>query len=236
VTVIPLLPCKSLSEILNFYRALGFEVTYAQDAPYAYASVRHGDFQLHFSHLTVYGAKNAFGACLVFVPDVSVYHQRFSDALGETYGKIPTSGVPRLTRFKKEHTRFKVFDPSGNVLIYINQNEPEMDYGESGEVLSDLGRALDNAIFLRDTYSNDKAAAHALDIALKRNPTANPLERARALAARAELAVAMGEREQAQTFKDELKRIELSEADRVRYRDELHAADVLERWIGQIRD
>lgn len=232
VTSVPLLPCGSLTDTLDFYRTLGFEITHEQESPYAYGAVQRGDFQLHFSHLRVYGAKNAFGACLVFVPDVEGVHRAFADGLRAKYGVIPTADLPRITRFKQGHTRFKLFDPTGNVLIYIQQDEPEMAYGDSDAITSDLMQALDNAVFLRDTYANDKAAAHALDLALSRSQAADPLELARVLAARAELAVAMGEKEKAQALKEELKPIELSEADRARYRDELNAADDLERWIG----
>lgn len=231
VTVIPLLPCRSLTKTLDFYRALGFEVTHEQETPYAYGAVQRGDVQLHFSHLTVYGAKGAFGAALVFVSDVFVEHRAFSEGLRTVYGSVPTADFPRLTRLKKGHTRFTVFDPVGNMITYINSNEPDADYA-SDDTLSDIERVLDNAFFLRDTYANDKAAAHTLDKAIKRYADAAPLERGRLLAARAELALAMGEREQARALRDALAQIVLSEADREQYRDELQAADEIERWMG----
>lgn len=233
-TVIPLLPCGSLAETLNFYRALGFAVTHEQESPYTYGAVQRGEIQLHFSHLRAYGVKKAFGAALVFVPDVAVEHRAFADGLRSAYKIIPTSGFPRLARLRKGCTRFQVVDPTGNMILYINQNEPDIDYAASSEALSPIEAILENASFLRETYANDKAAAHVLDKALARNPSADPLERARLLASRAELAVAMGERERAQMFKDELKQIELSEDDQDRYRDELNAADELERWMQEM--
>ena len=36
---IPILPCRSTNEVLEFYRALGFEVTYQQAKPNHYAVV-----------------------------------------------------------------------------------------------------------------------------------------------------------------------------------------------------
>lgn len=118
------------------------------------------------------------------------------------------------------------------MLIYINHDESDVEYGESDENLSGLARALENAAFLRDTYANDKAAARALDVALARHEPADPIDRARALAARSELAVAMGDAERAQAVRFELKQIPLSDEERARFRHELQAADELERWLS----
>jgi hypothetical protein len=230
-TTIPLFPCKSLAETLTFYRALGFEVTHEQSDPYIYSAVRSNDVQLHFASLRVYGAQKAFGASLVFVPDIEGHHKTFAGGLRATYGKVPTDGFPRITRLRTGDTRFKLFDPTGNMLIYIRYDEPEMDYGAYDATLSGLMQAMENVVFLRDTYSNDKAAARALDTALKRFVEAEPLERARALAARAELAVAMGDHERAEEVQAQLRQIPLTAEDRIRFQEELEAAERLAHWI-----
>jgi len=233
-SIIPLFPSVSLDETLDFYQTLGFEVTYQQKEPYLYGAVRRGGIELHFSRLTAYGAKNAFGACLVFVTEVEPYHRTFAEALREKYGKVPTAGLPRITRLRKGQTRFQVFDPSGNVLLYINRDETDVEYSWSpGEAQSGLASALENAVFLPDTYANDKAAATVLDKALARHETADLIDRALALAARAELAVAMGDAERAQAVRLELQQIPLSDEDRDRFRNELQAADDLEQWLTQ---
>lgn len=224
--VIPLLYCKSLDAMLEFYQVLGFEVTYRQDWPYVYAAVSRGGVMLHFARR----AKPA--ACLVFVPDVHPLYRTFADALRSHYGQIPTAGQPRITRLRPEQTRFSLFDPSGSSLLYINQNEPDPDYSESSGEQSPLMQALENAIFLRDTYTDDKGAARVLDLVLKRNPSADGIERARVLAARAELAVAMGDLALAETLQAELRQMALSESDRARYTDELDAAARLAAWRG----
>ena len=56
---------------------------------------------------------------------------------------------------------------------------------------------------------------------------------ARALAARAELAVAMEDAEAARAARAELQRISLSDENRERFLDELQAAEDLERWLTQ---
>jgi catechol 2,3-dioxygenase-like lactoylglutathione lyase family enzyme len=218
-TTIPLFPCVSLDETLDFYQTLGFEVTFRQKEPYLYGAVRLGGFDLHFSRLTMYGPKKAFGTCLVFISEVGPYYRTFADALRVKYGKVPTAGLPRITRLRQDQTRFKVFDPSGNLIIYIKHNEPDAEYGESEEKLSELARALEMAVFLRDTYAIDKSAAKVLDVALARHKSADPVDRARALAARAELAVAMGETEHAQAIQVELQQIPLFNEDRDRFRE-----------------
>jgi hypothetical protein len=230
-STIPLFPCGALTETLDFYRALGFEVLYQQEEPYLYAAVRRGGVELHFSKLTTWHSGSA--VCLVFVPRVADYHRRFSDALRVKYGNVPTAGLPRITRFRKGHTRFHLFDPSGNVLLCIERDEPEKDYGWHQAERSSLASAIDTAVFLRDIYVNDKAAAQVLDKALGQNDPGEPVERARALAARAELAVAMGDVDRAAALRHELRRIPLSNQDRVRFHDELEAADAVERWRAQ---
>jgi catechol 2,3-dioxygenase-like lactoylglutathione lyase family enzyme len=233
-SVTPLFPCGSLDETVDFYQTLGFEVIYQQEDPYLYAVVRRGGVDLHFSKLTTWQTKNA--VCLVFVQHVAPYHKEFADALRAKYGKVPTAGLPRITRLRQGQTRFHIFDPSGNVLLYIDRDEPEMDYSWYQTKRSRLASAIDNAAFLRDTYVNDKGAAQVLDKALAQKDAVDPIDRARALAARAELAVAMGDAERARTLRLELQQISLSDVDRDRFRHELQAADDLERWLTQSSD
>jgi catechol 2,3-dioxygenase-like lactoylglutathione lyase family enzyme len=230
-SIIPLFPCGSLNQTLDFYQALGFEVTYQQEDPYPYAVVRRGGVDLHFSKLTTWHTKNA--VCLIFVPQVAPYHRVFADALRVKYGKVPTAGLPRITRLRQGQTRFHVFDPSGNVLLYIDREEPEMDYSWYERKQSRLASAIDNAAFLRDTYVNDKGAAQVLDKALAQKEAVDPIDRARAIAARTELAVAMGDAERARVLRLELQLISLSDEERDRFRHELQAADDLERWLTQ---
>lgn len=225
--MIPLFACKSPDETLAFYEALGFEITYRQEEPYLYAAVSRGAINLHFTN------RVQTAVCLVHVPEVSVYHRAFADGLRAKYGRILTAGYPRIARLRAWHTRFLLFDPEGNELLFINQDEPDIDYDAYDDTLSPLMQALENVAFLRDTYADDASAGKFLDRKLKQHADADPLDRARALASRAELAVAMGEDELSHSLRAELKRIPLSDEDRERYRDELDAADTLERWLTQ---
>jgi|GEM_PF-6762848 len=227
-TLIPVFPCKSLQAMLDFYRTLGFEVTYQQEQPYIYASVSRDRVNLHFSKLTTFASKSA--VCLIFVADIQAYHRNFADALRTKYLKVPTVELPRITRYRQGQTRFHIFDPSGNILIFIAQNEGDTSYEYSQEGLSASEQALENAIFLRDTYVNDKAAAGVLDKALQR-VDATPLEHARLLAMRAEIAVATGDMDTCRAIRDKLQQISLSPDEQKQYQHELEASHKLERWI-----
>lgn len=223
----PVFLCKSAEETRAFYEALGFTVTYWQDEPYFYGAVSRGEMNLHFAK------GKGGGLCLVHVPQIEPYHQAFADGLREKYGRIPTADYPRITRLMPGQTRFGIYDPSGNELLFVNQDEPDIDYDAYDDSLSPLMQALENVAFLRDTYNNDKAAAKFLDKKLKQYASAEPIERARALAARAELAVAMGDVEESRAFREQLKALNLTNAEREQHRDTLQAADRLERWVTQ---
>jgi catechol 2,3-dioxygenase-like lactoylglutathione lyase family enzyme len=231
---IPLLPCKNLRETLDFYRALGFSVTHEQEDPYLYGAVQRGEVHLHFANLAVYGAKSAFGAALFFVDGVRERHEEFADGLRQAYGRVPTAGCPRISRMPAALFRFKLFDPSGNLLIVIDRSEPEPDY-TSSSATSPLTRALESAVFLRDTYANDEKAANVLAAALERHPAAPPGERALVLACMEELGVALCAAERVTFCREELARLTLSSEDRQRLAEELGAGAALELWIRSRR-
>jgi hypothetical protein len=227
-SAIPLLPCTAIEPTLEFYRTLGFEVTFYTE-PHSYGTARRGKVQLHFTRLSMYGAKNAFGASLVFVDGLSRHHRDFADALRSKLGKVPVAGLPRITRPHPAQTRFMIFDPSGNMVVFIDRSEASA-YTPYAPGLPPLAQALANAVFLRDTYANDEAAAKALDTALERHLSAAPIDRARARAARAELAVALGD-PLALPLQQQLAGIPLSPEERARFREELQAAEALEHWL-----
>jgi hypothetical protein len=68
---IPILPCHSINEMLEFYRVLGFEVTYQQSKPNTYAVVCRGDIELHFFSMRGYEPANSYSTCYVRVPDTA---------------------------------------------------------------------------------------------------------------------------------------------------------------------
>jgi hypothetical protein len=231
--VIPILPCTDLIETLNFYRALGFEVAYEQTDPYNYVAIQRSGAELHF-----YGgfkkSERSGHTCLVMVLEVRSLHAQFVEGLRKAFGRPPMAGFPRITRLRSGQSRFGVFDPAGNSITFVAPDEADVDYyQEQQKKQSRLAWALETAAWLRDIKGfDDVAAARVLDAALARNEPAAPIELARALAARAELAVAIGEVERAKALKVDLAKVPLSDQERERYYEELHAAEALERLLG----
>lgn len=196
-STVPVLPCVSVEETLDFYQMLGFEVTYKMTRPYLYLVVEWSGFELHFgkpSKIGVDPAAEDGGRCLVMVDAVAPYHAVFTAAMRRAHGKVLATGRPRITRFRPGASRFTIVDPSGNSIIFIQRDEPrELEYGGSKD-LPPLAKAIDNARILSEFKNDDKAAFRALTSAMRRHgPTAPPSDRARAITTMAELAAALGE-------------------------------------------
>ncbi|MBC7919737.1 MAG: hypothetical protein H7Z75_01465 [Ferruginibacter sp.] len=228
---IPLLPCVSLDETLNFWQALGFTVTFQQRSPNAYAVMRYDDYELHFFGLKQLNPPDNFSTCLVIVPEVEPLHRTFAERLRESLGKVPVKGFPRITRMKPAQSRFTVTDVAGNSVIFIKRGGEDdaaaNAYKKAGQ--TPLRRAIQVAARLRDFKGDDAAAAKVLDAALARPNQETALDYARALAARIELAVAMDDPEGARGWHAQFKQLSLSAIDRQALRDELAALNDLER-------
>ena len=123
----------------------------------------------------------------------------------------------------------QVYDPFGNMLVYMDKHYAPPLYLEAKDRTEEI---LNQAGFLRDIYANDRAAAATLDRALDETKDESGIGRARLLAARAEIAVAMGDRELASKLEDRVARIHLPEADLRSYEEELRAPRHLRNWAG----
>lgn len=232
-TTIPLLPCESLDETLAFWQTLGFEVTYKQRAPNAYAVIRYDDYELHFFGLKQLKPQDNFSTCLVIVPEVEQLHRTFAGRLRESLGKMPIKGFPRITRMKPGQTRFTITDSAGNSVIFIKRGDEDAAAADAYKQaeLTPLQRAIKTADRLRDFKGDDVAAAKVLDNALARQNEETPLDRARALIARIELAVALDEVERARILHAQFKEMSLSEADRQILSHEIAVLDEFERSL-----
>ncbi|WP_305452811.1 hypothetical protein [Bacillus mycoides] len=96
---IPIFDCLyEIDEQLEFYTALGFEITYYQKAPYRFASVKN-----EFTELSFFGDKNfdieqKHGGCYIVVSNIDDVYNILKTNLKKYYGKIPTKGIPRISR------------------------------------------------------------------------------------------------------------------------------------------
>jgi hypothetical protein len=132
------------------------------------------------------------GYCLFIVPEVEKLHERFREALRAHLGKLPSKGLPRITRMKPGQTRFTVVDPAGNSVLYIRRGEDDPHEATKRMLasLSSLGKAMRAAEVLRDFKNDDAAAAKVLRAAIAKAAKAKdtaPDELARAEAMLAEL-------------------------------------------------
>ncbi|NNH69234.1 glyoxalase [Nocardia uniformis] len=232
---IPVMWGGNLPETLDFYRTLGYRVTSEQTRPYTYGVVERDGYELHFGPTPKDGvdAESAYVGCLALVDEVEELHADFTAALRARYGRVPARGIPRITRFRPGQTRFTVVDPVGNSVIYIRRDEPDVEYGGSTD-LEGLARVLDNARILRESKLDDKAAARAIEAGLKRfGATAPAVERGRALAQLAEIAVAAGDSDRVEQLRGKIGELELSDADRAVIAEELSIVGDLADWLSK---
>ncbi|MDG4662994.1 glyoxalase [Mycobacterium sp. 236(2023)] len=179
------------------------------------------------------GSEENSGGFLAFVDDVAPIHARFVETLRARLGRVPATGLPRLTRLRPGQTRFVIYDPSGNGITVINRDEPDIEYGGS-TALSGLAKAHDNVRIFRDFKSDDALAARALDTALRRYWDHAPrLDLARAHADRAELAVTLGDRAQADASRAQLAAIGLSDDEKAALAPELTALERIDDWMRE---
>ncbi|HEY9263829.1 MAG TPA: VOC family protein [Mycobacterium sp.] len=237
VTTVPLLACVDVDATVAFYESLGFTVTDRQTRPYLYVALGLDDIEVHFKAASPArdpGEENS-GGFLALVDDVAPFHSRFVDAVRARSGRLPVTGLPRVTRLRPGQTRFCVYDPSGNCIIFVNRDEPDVEYGGSSR-LGGLAKAHDNVRIFRDFKNDDALAARALDVALDRHRgTAPRLDLARALADRAELAVALGDRTRADACRAELTALALTPDEEGLLASELTALQRITEWMGEAR-
>jgi hypothetical protein len=237
-TTVPLLGCTAPQETLDFWRALGFAVTYQQTKPYLYLAFKCSGFDLHYSRAApgIDPAQERTGGCLVMVDQVAPYHAAFTAAMRAAYGKVLAKGLPRITRYRPGASRFTVMDPSGNSIIFIQRDEPvELDYGGSEE-LHGLARTLDNARILREFKNDDRHAFRALRSGLRRHGDGAPaVERAAALAALIELSTVLDEPDRVTEWGGQLRQLTLTAQERDRVESAVADPALLAPWLPPVR-
>lgn len=234
ISTVPLLPCATPAQTVDFYSALGFDVSDQQTKPYLHVAFAFDGVQLHFKEAapSLRIADELTGGCLFFVDDVAGNHDDFSARLRTRYGRVPFRGLPRIERLRPAQSRFQILDPSGNCLVFISSGEADIEYGGSRE-LSGLAKAHGNVRIFRDFKNDDELAARALDTALRRyRDTADRIDLARALADRAELAIALADTGAEAAATAEFDAMALTAPERDAIADELAAITKLRQWLA----
>lgn len=222
---IPILPCQSLQPLLDFYTALGFEVTFEQRSPNPYAVVERGGVELQFFGLKTYEPTASVSTCYVMTDDVDGLYAAFRAGLKRAYGRVPTRGLPRIGPLKDMSygmRQFLMTDPGGNC-VRVGQPTSE-DQHHRPAPRETYARALHHASLLADSRDDPAAAAKVIDRVLRPaegapTPTASQL--VRLLVLRADVAARTGDEE---TATDAIRRagtVPLTDEEREEVRDSL---------------
>jgi catechol 2,3-dioxygenase-like lactoylglutathione lyase family enzyme len=203
---------------LDFYQALGFEVTYRQAKPNLYACVRHRVAEIHFFVLKQLDPSNSYSMCYVNVPDVDAVYQRFCENLKKAFGKVPSKGHPRITKLNNlaEDRRFNLIDPAGNRLLIGQKHDSSESTQNDSYVVAHSSRftnAYETAYRLAYAKDEPAAAARVLDLIFAKEEETSTTIRFKAYVLRADIAVSMDEINLARNFITEADKLSLSEQD-----------------------
>ncbi|MBN2984682.1 bleomycin resistance protein [Cohnella algarum] len=235
---IPILPCRSIDEQLDFYRALGFEITYRQTRPNAYACVSCRGIVLHFFTIKGFNPSESYGMCYIRVPDVDDVYREMAGNLKKTYGKLLSKGIPRITKLNTlaADRRFNLVDPGGNHLMIgqtLEVPDASPSSGLQSEPDSQLARAFETAYSLAYAKLDAAASAKVLDAALaKAEPAASAALRFKALVLRADAAVSMDDYTLAGKLLSKARQLALGDEERQAAAEALERAKELEQTIS----
>ncbi|MGX2997788.1 bleomycin resistance protein [Streptomyces sp. JNUCC 64] len=222
-TTTPILPCRTLPPVLDFYTALGFEVVFEQRSPNPYAVVRRGGVELHFFGMKRYEPTESYSTCAVRTDDVDGLHTAFRAGLKAAYGKVPTRGLPRIGPVADTShgvRQFLMTDPGGNCLR-VGQLISG-DQAHRAAPRETFARALHHAALLADSKEDPLGAARILDRALAledERPT--PPQLVRLLVLRADVAGRLGDEETAAAARAGAVAVPLTDGEREAVRDDL---------------
>ncbi|QYK50325.1 MAG: VOC family protein [Anaerolineales bacterium] len=216
----PCFPCRDLDESVTFYENLGFKRTYRQLRPNPYAVVQYEDIHLHIFGIEGFNPADSYGTAIVVVPDTDAFYRHIAERLRAAFGKLPVSGLPRVTRPRKKFgtvTGFSLVDPGGNWLRVSQLGATE----EDEEKTEGLAHFIEVAARLGDAHGDEAKALQALDNGLARYPQASPLERVRANMYKTELAVRLGNGALAREALAQATQIELTAEEQAAISEEL---------------
>lgn len=161
--IIPILPCQSIREQVSFYEKLGFESVEVYTRPNPYAVMRYGTLEMHF-----YGSKKTVPSenphmCYLRVDDVNRVYETLTTGLKQNIGKIPRSGIPRISKLKdlKDDRRFNITDVGGNTIFVGTPNAELTDDGTFFRTIESREHAKNFEILYDLIYSKeDSTVAH----------------------------------------------------------------------------
>jgi hypothetical protein len=226
-----ILPCRDIDESISFYETLGFKRTYRQIRPNPYGVVALEDIQIHLGGIDGFIPEDSYGSVINAVPDPDSLYRDFASKLRERYGKLPVTGIPRITRPRKKYgavSGFSVVDPGGNWLRISKLGDTEQE--DLAKEADGLAGFINVAARLGDAHGDEALALKTLESGIKRFPEAPAIERKKAYLYRAELAVRTKNPGLARSSFTLAKSIELNDDEQASIADEFtHVALLLDQ-------
>ncbi|MEU8682467.1 VOC family protein [Streptomyces sp. NPDC048611] len=219
---IPILPCPTIQPVLDFYTALGFEVTYRQKSPNPYAVVQRGGIELQFFGVKKYEPADSLSTCYVLTDDVDGLHGAFRAGLKAAYGRVPTRGLPRIGPLKDMSygvRQFLLTDPGGNCLRIGQPTSADPHHRPAPE--ETFARALHHASLLADSKQDPLAAAKVIDRALRLAERPTPVQLLGLLVLRADVAGRLGDSDAWASAVAQADTVQLTAGERQSARDSL---------------
>jgi hypothetical protein len=180
------------------------------------------DIHIHLFGMDGFNPEDSYGSVIITVPDSDGLYRDFASKLRERYGKLPVTGIPRVTRPRKKYgtvSGFSVVDPGGNWLRISKSGDTEQE--DSAKETEGLAGFINVAARLGDAHGDEALALKTLESGIKRFPDAPAIVRAKAYLYRAELAIRTKNIELAQSSFDVAKSLKLSKDEKASIVDEL---------------
>jgi hypothetical protein len=180
------------------------------------------DIHIHLFGMDGFNPEDSYGSVIITVPDSDGLYRDFASKLRERYGKLPVTGIPRVTRPRKKYgtvSGFSIVDPGGNWLRISKSGDTEQE--DSAKETEGLAGFINVAARLGDAHGDEALALKTLESGIKRFPDAPAIVRAKAYLYRAELAIRTKNIELAQSSFDVAKSLKLSKDEKASIVDEL---------------
>ncbi|MEU9331946.1 VOC family protein [Streptomyces sp. NPDC048290] len=236
---IPILPCPSIPELVEFYEHLGFTVDLLQTRPNPYAALSYGDgiALQFFGHKAVEPA-GSWSTCYITTDRVDALYAAFRAGLKAAYGRVPTRGIPRIGQLKDTSygvRQFLVTDPGGNCLRIGQPTGAPQEHTPAPQ--EPFARALHQAWLLGISKEDPAQGARVLDRALSHVSPASPSEYYRALVLRADLATQLDDPVTVRARLSEAAALPLTDQERAALTDErTRATDLAAEGEAESRD
>jgi hypothetical protein len=94
--MVPMLPCRDIDEMADFWTSLGLAVTYRQIRPNPYLALRRKAIELHYYGMDDVDPELSHSTCAIVVSDTTFRRRRWPS--GRVHGRTwPSCGSASMT-------------------------------------------------------------------------------------------------------------------------------------------